>query len=71
MTSQEVGAASAFAAFGTVMAIAEQCIPPTLNDRDPDSVCDLWSVTGAAAMPIRHGLSNTCAYPVASGSAYM
>jgi 3-oxoacyl-[acyl-carrier-protein] synthase II len=41
------------------MAVAEQCVPPTLNYRDPDPNCDLWIVTEATSMPIRYGLSNT------------
>jgi 3-oxoacyl-[acyl-carrier-protein] synthase II len=58
MTGHMMGAAGAFEAFATVMSIAEQCIPPTINYRDFDPDCDLWVVTEATPMPIRYGLSN-------------
>jgi 3-oxoacyl-[acyl-carrier-protein] synthase II len=53
-----MGAAGAFEAFATVMAVDQQCVPPTLNYRDFDPECDLWVVTEATPMPIRHALSN-------------
>jgi beta-ketoacyl-acyl-carrier-protein synthase II len=58
MTGHMMGAAGAFEAFATVMAVSEQCIPPTINYRDFDPDCDLWVVTEAAPMNIRHALSN-------------
>ena len=58
MTGHMMGAAGAFEAFATVMSIAEQCVPPTINYRDFDPDCDLWVVTEATPMPIRFGLSN-------------
>jgi beta-ketoacyl-acyl-carrier-protein synthase II len=58
MTGHMMGAAGAFEAFATVMSVAEQCIPPTINYRDFDPDCDLWVVTEATAHPIRYGLSN-------------
>jgi 3-oxoacyl-[acyl-carrier-protein] synthase II len=58
MTGHMMGAAGAFEAFATVMSIAEQCIPPTINYRDPDPECDLWVVTEATPRPIRYALSN-------------
>jgi 3-oxoacyl-[acyl-carrier-protein] synthase II len=58
MTGHMMGAAGAFEAFATVMSIAEQCIPPTINYRDPDPDCDLWVVTEATSHPIRYALSN-------------
>jgi beta-ketoacyl-acyl-carrier-protein synthase II len=58
MTGHMMGAAGAFEAFATVMAVAEQCIPPTINYRDFDPDCDLWVVTEATPRPIRYGLSN-------------
>ena len=45
MTGHMMGAAGAFEAFATVMSVAEQCAPPTINYRDPDPECDLWVVT--------------------------
>jgi 3-oxoacyl-[acyl-carrier-protein] synthase II len=58
MTGHMMGAAGAFEAFATVKAVAEQCIPPTINYRDFDPDCDLWVVTEATAHPIRYALSN-------------
>ena len=58
MTGHMMGAAGAFEAFATVMAVAEQCVPPTINYRDFDPECDLWVVTEATPMAIRYGLSN-------------
>ena len=58
MTGHLMGAAGAFEAFATVKSIAEQCVPPTINYRDPDPDCDLWVVTEATPLPIRYALSN-------------
>jgi 3-oxoacyl-[acyl-carrier-protein] synthase II len=58
MTGHMMGAAGAFEAFATVMAVAEQCIPPTINFEEPDPEADLWVVTEATAMPVRYALSN-------------
>ena len=58
MTGHMMGAAGAFEAFATVMSVAEQCVPPTINYRDPDPDCDLWVVTEATPLPIRYALSN-------------
>ena len=58
MTGHMMGAAGAFEAFATVMSVAEQCIPPTINYRDADPECDLWVVTEATPRPIRYALSN-------------
>jgi 3-oxoacyl-[acyl-carrier-protein] synthase II len=58
MTGHMMGAAGAFEAFATVMSIAEQTIPGTLNYRDPDPACDLWVVDETIQAPIRYGLSN-------------
>ena len=58
MTGHMMGAAGAFEAFATVMAVADQCVPPTINYRDFDPECDLWVVTEATPMAIRYGLSN-------------
>ena len=53
-----MGAAGAFEAFATVMAVAEQCIPPTINFEEPDPEADVWVVTEATALPVRSALSN-------------
>ena len=59
MTGHMMGAAGAFEAFATVKSIAEQCVPATINYRDPDPDCDLWVVNETMSMPIRYGLSNS------------
>jgi len=58
MTGHMMGAAGAFEAFATVMAVAEQCVPPTINYRDPDPECNLWIVSEAMPMEVRYALSN-------------
>jgi 3-oxoacyl-(acyl-carrier-protein) synthase len=58
MTGHMMGAAGAFEAFATVMSVAEQCAPATINYRDPDPECDLWVVQETQALPIRYALSN-------------
>jgi beta-ketoacyl-acyl-carrier-protein synthase II len=58
MTGHLMGAAGAFEAFATVMSVAEQCIPGTLNYRDYDPECDLWVVAETQGHPIRYALSN-------------
>jgi 3-oxoacyl-[acyl-carrier-protein] synthase II len=58
MTGHMMGAAGAFEAFATVMAVAEQTVPGTLNYRDPDPACDLWVVDETIRLPIRYALSN-------------
>jgi len=58
MTGHLMGGAGAFEAFATVMSVAEQCAPATLNYRDPDPDCDLWIPTETTSLPIRYALSN-------------
>ena len=58
MTGHMMGGAGAFEAFATVMSVAEQCVPPTLNYRDYDPEADLWVVTEPTPMEIRYALSN-------------
>ncbi len=58
MTGHMMGGAGAFEAFATVMAVDQQCVPPTINYRDFDPDCDLWVVTEATPMTIRYALSN-------------
>jgi beta-ketoacyl-acyl-carrier-protein synthase II len=58
MTGHMMGAAGAFEAFATVMSVAEQTVPGTLNYRDADPECDLWVVDETIRMPIRYALSN-------------
>ena len=58
MTGHMMGAAGAFEAFATVMSVAEQCVPGTLNFRDADPECDLWVEPESFSHPIRYALSN-------------
>ena len=58
MTGHMMGAAGAFEAFASVMSIAEQCVPPTINYREPDPDCNLRIVTEATPMRVRYALSN-------------
>ncbi len=58
MTGHMMGAAGAFEAFATVMTVAEQCVPGTLNYLEPDPEADLWVVSETTAMPVRYALSN-------------
>ena len=58
MTGHMMGAAGSFEAFATVMSIAEQKVPGTLNYREPDPECDLFIVDETRDMPVRYALSN-------------
>ena len=58
MTGHMMGAAGAFEALATVMSVAEQTAPGTINYRDPDPDCDLWVTPETVEMPIRYALSN-------------
>jgi 3-oxoacyl-[acyl-carrier-protein] synthase II len=58
MTGHMMGAAGAFEAFATVMSVAEQCAPGTVNYRDYDPDCDLWVIAETQGLPIRYALSN-------------
>jgi 3-oxoacyl-(acyl-carrier-protein) synthase len=58
MTGHMMGAAGAFEAFATVMTIAEQCVPGTINYLEPDPEVDLWVVSETTEMPVRYALSN-------------
>jgi 3-oxoacyl-[acyl-carrier-protein] synthase II len=58
MTGHMMGAAGSFEAFATVMSIADQTVPATINYRDPDPECDLNVTTETRQREIRYGLSN-------------
>ena len=58
MTGHMMGAAGAFEAFATVMTIAEQTAPPTINFREADPDADVWVVPEVVQRPIRYALSN-------------
>ena len=58
MTGHMMGAAGAFEAFATVMAVDQQCVPPTINYSEFDPDCDLWVVSEPTPMKVRYALSN-------------
>lgn len=58
MTGHMMGAAGAFEAFATVMTVAEQIVPPTINYREFDPEADLWVTAEATRLPVRYALSN-------------
>lgn len=58
MTGHMMGAAGSFEAFATVMAVAEQCAPGTLNFLEPDPEIPLRIVSETTSMPIRYAMSN-------------
>jgi 3-oxoacyl-[acyl-carrier-protein] synthase II len=58
MTGHMMGAAGAFEAFATVMTVAEQTVPGTINYREFDPECDVWVVSETTRMPVRYALSN-------------
>jgi 3-oxoacyl-[acyl-carrier-protein] synthase II len=59
MTGHMMGASGAFEAFATAMSLYEQCVPPTVNYRDPDPECNLDIVQGSSRpMALRYALSN-------------
>jgi 3-oxoacyl-[acyl-carrier-protein] synthase II len=58
MTGHMMGAAGAFEAFATVMTVARQTVPPTINYREFDPEADVWISTEAVEMPVRYALSN-------------
>jgi len=59
MTGHMMGASGAFEAFATAMSVYEQCVPPTINYRDPDPECNLDVVRDTSRpMAIRYALSN-------------
>jgi 3-oxoacyl-[acyl-carrier-protein] synthase II len=59
MTGHMMGASGAFEAFATAMSLHEQCVPPTINYRDPDPECNLDVVQGSSRpMQMRYALSN-------------
>jgi beta-ketoacyl-acyl-carrier-protein synthase II len=58
MTGHMMGAAGSFEAFATVMSIADQTVPATINYRDPDPDCNLNVATETHEREIRYALSN-------------
>ena len=58
MTGHMMGAAGAFEAFATVMTVAEQTVPGTINSREFDPDCDIWVSPETIQRPVRYALSN-------------
>jgi 3-oxoacyl-[acyl-carrier-protein] synthase II len=58
MTGHMMGAAGAFEAFATVMTVAEQTVPGTINYREFDPECDVWVHPETVQRPVRYALSN-------------
>ncbi len=58
MTGHMMGAAGAFEAFATVMTVAEQTVPPTINYREFDPEADVWISAETVELPVRYALSN-------------
>ncbi|MGF1499072.1 MAG: beta-ketoacyl-ACP synthase II [Elainellaceae cyanobacterium] len=60
MTGHLLGGSGGIEAIATVMAIATDQIPPTINLKNPDPVCDLDYVPGCSrSQPIEVALSNS------------
>lgn len=58
-----LGAAGALEMLATVLAVREECAPPTINYLGPDAECDLDYVPNEARkMPIRAALNNSFAF---------
>jgi len=58
MTGHMMGAAGSFEAVATVLSVAEQVAPGTLNYLEPDPEIPLRVVAETMAMPIRYAMSN-------------
>jgi 3-oxoacyl-[acyl-carrier-protein] synthase II len=58
MTGHMMGAAGAFEAFATVMTVANQCVPGTINYSEFDPEADVWVAPETRQMDVRHALSN-------------
>jgi beta-ketoacyl-acyl-carrier-protein synthase II len=58
MTGHMMGAAGGFEAVATVLSVAEQIQPATINYSEFDPECDLWVTTETEQRSIRYALSN-------------
>ena len=68
MTGHALGAAGAIEAVISVLAIRDQCAPPTINLDDPDPACDLDYVPHQAReMEIHAALSNSFGFGGTNG----
>ncbi|GAA3529552.1 beta-ketoacyl-ACP synthase II [Zobellella aerophila] len=69
MTGHLLGAAGAIEAIITVLALKEQCVPPTINLDDPDDECDLDLVPNQAKSgQFDYALSNSFGFGGTNGS---
>ena len=69
MTGHALGAAGAIEAVISVLAIRDQCAPPTINLDDPDPACDLDYVPHhAREMEIHAALSNSFGFGGTNGT---
>ena len=63
MHGHTLGAASAIEAVATILAIQQQCVPPTINFSAPDPLCDLDYVPNETrSVAITHAMSNSFAF---------
>ncbi len=58
MTGHMMGASGSFEAFASVLTVANQVVPGTINYRDRDPACDLCVFPESREMRVRHILSN-------------
>jgi 3-oxoacyl-[acyl-carrier-protein] synthase II len=69
MTGHTLGAAGAVEAAITLMAVRDQCLPPTINLQNPDEGCDLDYVPNQSrAKEITYALSNSFGFGGTNGS---
>lgn len=60
MTGHMISAAAAAEAVVTVLAVENDCIPPTINFQTPDPECDLdYTFNEASHTPVRKAISNS------------